>query len=445
MPKHRLTNRLSHRSAHPINAVSSAYRPFLIGIGAILIATVGVAAHARGYTAQGQCGPYPRLPITSPAGTCVALVADEAHGLRFPRRVLEISPGRLWVLDMGSWLPNKGQLIELRLPADAAMPASAATTAKRVAAKVLLDKLVRPSGLTRGPNGQIYVGEAGRIWRTPVPALGEAPKPEVVLDKLPSDGAHPLKELAFAPDGSLYVNMGSVSDACRADDQSLPMPCPERSGDKPRAAVWRLTLKPKPAAGESPVLRFEPFARGLRNSVALAVMPDGPAAGSVWQGENGIDYADAKNPPEELNQLVANGDYGWPHCVGNRQPARGYEKRFDCGKTLAPRLLWPAHVAPLQLLATPAGSAFRGQLLAAWHGPGAGGYRVVGFARDAKGLPSGAPINWLSGWDEKKGVRPRGRPTGLALDHAGRLLVVEDFNRTLLMLMPDGRVSAKIK
>ena len=423
------------------NEVSEVFRGFLL-IGSLILLSSLQTAWARDYVAQGQCGPYPRLAITSPAGTCVALVADEAHGLRFPRRVLAISPGRVWVLDMGSWMRGQGQLIELTLPPDAQTPANAHTT-PRVQAKVLLKQLDRPSGLVRGADGRIYVGEAGRVWRTPVPPLGEAPVPEVLLDQLPSDGAHPLKELAASPDGSLFVNLGSVTDACRNDAQKLPMPCPERTGDSPRAAVWRLQLRAKPAPGQSPVERFAPYAVGLRNTMALAVLPDGPAKGSLWQGENSIDYGDAKEPPEELNRLSQGSDHGWPYCVGNRKPARGYEGRFDCRKTVAPHALWPAHVAPLQLLATSLDSPFGGQLLSAWHGPGQGGQRVVGFARDAQGTPGGAPINWLSGWSEQKGLRPRGRPTGMALDHAGRLLVVEDFNRSLLMLMPESKPGPK--
>ena len=89
----------------------------------------------------------------------------------------------------------------------------------------------------------------------------------------------------------------------------------------------------------------------------------------------------------------------------------------------------------LQMLATPANSAFGGQLLVAWHGQRAGGQRIVGFARDGKGMPSGKPIQWLSGWEGKTEQRPSGRPTGMSIDHAGRLLVVEDFNRSVLMLM----------
>jgi sugar lactone lactonase YvrE len=62
------------------------------------------------------------------------------------------------------------------------------------------------------------------------------------------------------------------------------------------------------------------------------------------------------------------------------------------------------------------------------------------LARGSDGRPSGPPTDWISGWQEEKGVRPRGRPNGLALDHLGRLWVVEDFNRSLIVLMrPDGR------
>ncbi|RZI91968.1 MAG: hypothetical protein EOP78_14675, partial [Variovorax sp.] len=182
---------------------------------------------------------------------------------------------------------------------------------------------------------------------------------------------------------------------------------------------------------------FKPFATGLRNSVALTVLQGGPAKGTVLQGENSIDYDEVGQPPEELNRLQAGRDYGWPYCVGQRQPTRGYPQH-DCKATEAPLMLWPAHAAPLQMQVGPAGSRFEGQLLVAWRGHQPPGHRVVGYRLDAKGLPSGKPIDWLAGWSPKAGVRPMGKPTGFTVDRQGRLLVVEDFNRTVLMLLPDG-------
>lgn len=391
----------------------------------------GIAA-ARGYTPQGACGDYARLDIASPAGTCVALLADEAQGLRAPRRILEVAPGRYWIVDMGSWEPRRGRLLEMTLPTEGTAPRRARVT-------VLAEQLDRPLGLVIGPDAKAYIGEANAIWRTPIPAPGAALQRETLIEGLPGDGRHPLKELAFAPDGHLFVNVGSDSDNCRDAARQFPLPCPGLDGPKPLAAVYEAVL-----AGPTLKLQsFKPFATGLRNSVALTVLPDGPAKGTVLQGENSIDYEDAGRPPEELNRLQAGRNYGWPYCVGDREPARGYEKRFDCKTTEAPLMLWPAHVAPLQMMTGPAGTRFAGQLLVAWRGYKPAGHRVVGYRLDAQGLPSGKPIEWLAGWDPKPGVRPLGRPTGITVDRQGRLLAVEDFNRTILMLLPDSGTTPK--
>jgi glucose/arabinose dehydrogenase len=288
------------------------------------------------------------------------------------------------------------------------------------------------------PDGKVYVGEAGKIWRAALPATGGALQREPLLDHLPDDGAHPLKELAFGPDGALYVNVGSSSDACRDDRQQQALPCGDLAGDKPRAAVYQAVFD-----GPQRTLKsFKPFATGLRNSLALAVLPDGPAKGTVLQGENSIDYPEGNLPPEELNVLSAGKHYGWPYCTGNREAARGYEKRYDCARSEAPLMLWPGHAAPLQMQAGPAGTPFAGQVLVAWHGYKPAGHRLVGYALDAKGLPAGKPVDWLAGWD-KGGGHPLGKPTGFTIDRQGRLLVVEDFNRTVLMLLPTGAAPKK--
>ena len=166
-------------------------------------------------------------------------------------------------------------------------------------------------------------------------------------------------------------------------------------------------------------------------ALAFVVGPD-----VLLQGENSIDYSDEAAPPEELNVLLAGVHYGWPYCICAQAAARGYEGRFDCKRSEAPALLWPAHAAPLQMLAVPAGAnnAFAGQLLVAWHGYRAGGHRIVSYALDAKGRPKGSPRTWIDGWTAQPGVRPLGAPAGIAVDAAGRLLIVEDRHKTLLML-----------
>ena len=113
-------------------------------------------AAAAGYATRGRCGAFPRVSLQTPPGTCVALVAGAADGLRFPRRILEVAPDRYWLIDMGSWEPRQGRLIEMTIAAG------------RATLRVLASKLDRPLGIAKGPDGRIYIGEAGRIWRTPI-------------------------------------------------------------------------------------------------------------------------------------------------------------------------------------------------------------------------------------------------------------------------------------
>jgi glucose/arabinose dehydrogenase len=161
----------------------------------------------------------------------------------------------------------------------------------------------------------------------------------------------------------------------------------------------------------------------------------------LLQGENSIDYPDEALPFEKLDVLREGANYGWPYCVGAREPARGYENRFDCATAEPPAMLWPAHAAPLHMIAVPAGAknVFAGQLVVAWHGYRAAGHRVMSFTLDAVGKPTGASQTWIDGWTALAGVRPLGAPTGLCVDTVGRLLIVEDRNRTLLMLVPEAR------
>jgi glucose/arabinose dehydrogenase len=267
-----------HRAALALGAVVG---PAVFG------ASIALAAPAASspYAARGVCAGFPRVDLRTPAGWCVALLADASGGLRFPRRVLEIAPGRYWLLDMGSWEPGRGRLLEFALPARAP-----GATAAPLSFTVLADKLDRPLGLAVGPDGKVWIGEAGRISRVAIGTVGAAVRLETVIDGLPASGAHPLKEIVFGANGRLYFNLGSATDACRDAAGQQPLPCPEVAGPTPRAAVWEATLTPAFA-----LQAMRPYARGLRNSVALAFVP---GADVLLQGENSIDYSDEAAPPE---------------------------------------------------------------------------------------------------------------------------------------------------
>ena len=409
---------------------------FLSAAFALLMAAP--VAHAEpptpaGYHTQGICAGYPRLPLRTPKGWCAALVADARDGLRMPRRLIEVAPGRFWITDMGNWEPRQGRLLELNTAGQPGEP-------QRL--RMLAKGLDRPHGLQRGPDGRFYVAEAGTVWRTPVSHVER----ETVLADLPSDGAHPLKEIAFGPSGRLYVNMGSVTDACRPDPPTQPhFTCPEIAGSMPRAAVYETIFGGPDFTRQS----FQPFARGLRNSLGLAITTDSRGTAHVWQAENSVDYTDANAPAEELNELGLGANYGWPYCVsdekGRSVVARGHTERGRCEprQARAPFQAWPARVAPLQLLAVPAapkGAAetpWSGRLLAVWHGYRPTGHRIVAWRIGADGRPRGAREDIVSGWDAAPGRRPLGSPAGITIDSQGRLWIVEDRNRTVILIAPE--------
>lgn len=381
----------------------------------------GAPAQAAGsYRTSGDCDGFPKVSLRTPDGLCVGLVAA---GLRFARGVAVIGDD-VYVADMGSWEKGRGRL--LRLPEGG-----------RGAPQVLLSKLDRPNGLVATPDGRLLLGLAGRIVSVD-PKADPPATPTDVVTNLPNDGRHPLAALALAPDGTIFVNVGSATDHCERADDSAPdpaKPCPETEATPPRGSVLRVAADALPADART----VAPFARGLRNSMALAVLPNGTPLALV-NARDAIDQADPSLSdealPHDFYTVLKDGtDYGWPTCYDDRKPSPEYP-HFDCSKVEVPALLLPAHAAPLGMLVY-RGSALPGldgRVLMTWHGYRDTGHRVMTLAIDDQGVPQGKPQPLISGWDAAKGIRPQGAPVGLAEMADGSVLISEDHNGTLLRL-----------
>ncbi|HEX5216465.1 MAG TPA: hypothetical protein VFV98_13460, partial [Vicinamibacterales bacterium] len=178
-------------------------------------------------------------------------------------------------------------------------------------------------------NGALYVEADATIVRywlggDVVPAA----EPEVVVRGLPKQGDHGAHPFAIGADGALFVNSGSATNACQLRNRiagSRGMkPCPELST---RAGIWRYDA----AKTEQPFTSSERFATGLRNTVALAVMPgENVLFGAVNDRDQLSDnwpalYNDAQNndlPAEQLVRIEKNRDYGWPYCYFDPQQQR---------------------------------------------------------------------------------------------------------------------------
>jgi len=380
----------------------------------------GAPARAAGsYRTSGDCDGFPKVSLRTPDGLCVGLVAA---GLRFARGVAVIGDD-IYVADMGSWEKGRGRL--LRIP-----------DRGRGTPQVLLTKLDRPNGLVATPDGTLLLGLAGRI--VSVDPKASPPGLRDVVTNLPNDGRHPLAALALAPDGTLYVNVGTATDHCEHADDSAPdpaKPCQETEGTPPRGSVLRIAAGALPADARA----LAPFARGLRNSMGLAVLANGTPL-AVVNARDAIDQADPQLSDEALPHdfytvLKAGADYGWPYCYDDRKPSPEYP-HFDCSKVEVPALLLPAHAAPLGMLIYRGTvlPGLDGRVLMTWHGYRDTGHRVMALTIDDQGTPQGQPQPLVSGWDAAKGIRPQGAPLGLAEMADGSVLITEDHNGTLLRL-----------
>ena len=326
--------------------------------------------------------------LEAPAGFSVSVFAA---GLDGPRMLAFSQAGDLFVS-----LPRAGQVVVLP-------DRDGDGTADRI--QVFAEDLDRPHGLTFH-GADLVVAENGRLLRLE-DGDGDlaADRVTVLSTDLPGGGGHWTRSLADAPDGGFFVSAGSSCNACRERDAR-------------RAAVLKIPTGGGPA---------EIFARGLRNSVGLAVHPE---TGDLWGSDNGRDWLGDDLPPEEINRIAADGDYGWPYCYGQRVPDPEFGTAARCRKTIPPAVEMQAHSAPLGIafgfgLAFPA--HYRNMLYVAFHGSWnrsvPTGYKLVGIPF-AGGRPAGPVENVITGW--LQGSSAWGRPVDPVVGPDGALYLSDD-------------------
>jgi len=431
-----------------------------LGVGSVLLAAV-LAVPACGnpgevdddseaaggedaYTTEGSCDGLPKLKtLKTPPGVCVGVVAQ---GFTFARGMVEMPNGDLVLAEMGGWAVDRGGVWLLRRKAD-----------KTYAKVRLMAQIDKPSGVALGPDGLVYIGDPKNIFRIDpyetvaregaLPATARQPRLKLIVKSLPGDGRHPLKKFAFAKNEpwSLYVNVGSASDNCEQGagarpPTGFPLPCPEADGANPRSAIRKYKLD----GPEHTASGFTTIAKGLRNSMALAVHP---VSGALIQGENSRDSVNKHDqsltdqegelPHEELNVIVEGSHYGWPYCMDNGTPSPEYRGRVDCSRYTNPALLLPGHVSPLGATYY-TGSMFpaqyKNQLLVTYHGYRAYGHRLVMVPVDANGIPGGGePLDIIRGWEKTEdGQNPVGSPVDVVVAKDGAIYVTEDKNGDIL-------------
>ncbi len=273
---------------------------------------------------------------------------------------------------------------------------------------VIAENLFMPAGLAYR-EGALYVAEVNRILRFPdiAKTLRTKPAPEVVYDKLPSEGHHGWKTLAFGPDGNLYVPVGAPCNICLEG--------------APYASILRLAVD-----GSAPTV----YARGIRNSVGLAWHP---ATHELWFTDNGRDWLGDDQPSCELNRVSRPGQhFGFPYRHGAQVVDPEFGAQVPEGLEFTPPMVeLGAHVAPVGLMfyhGAQFPAEYRNNLLIAEHGSWnrsrKSGYRVVRVVLDEAGDKVRTHEPFITGW--LQGETAWGRPTGLAELSDGSLLIADD-------------------
>jgi glucose/arabinose dehydrogenase/mono/diheme cytochrome c family protein len=313
--------------------------------------------------------------------------------------------------------------------------------------------------------GSLYAEIDDRIVRYTLRDGEIAPTagPEVVVSGLPITGDHPMHPFAISPDGQLYVDLGSATNACELRNRM-----PRSPGNSPcteletRGGVWRYDAT-KTGQKFSPAERF---ATGLRNAEGIAF----DATGRIYATQHGRDQL-SENwpnlyraeqgqtlPAEVLVELAPGADYGWPECYHDGEhnklvlaPEYGGDGGKDvgiCAKKHPHVVAFPAHWAPNDVKIYTASrfpAGYRGGAFIAFHGswnraPGPqGGYNIV-FQPLADGKAAGPYTIFADGFAGavKEPGRAAHRPSGLAIGPDGALFVSDDVKGRIWRITFEG-------
>jgi glucose/arabinose dehydrogenase len=333
--------------------------------------------------------------------------------------------------------------------------------------------LRRPHGMVFtmiGGKTYVYLGQSNEIDRFGYDPNGRRLlNKEVVVANLPDSSSrelggsygHELKNLTIGPDGHLYVDIASSSNADPRDTTSDPIRC----------AIYRYDLD-----GGNRTL----FAKGIRNAEGLAFAPGTNTLWAVvnetdnirfpfhrsWKGSGLDDYGKRitsyidDHPPDTFIHVKFGADYGWPFAQPDPDSPSGmddmpldpnYETNRDWSKYPASKFTRSdkgiqAHSAPLGmsfLQETKLPAWLRDSAAVAYHGSWnrsrKTGYKVVIFPWTSQQRP-GNQVDLVTGWLDDRFQREWGRPVDVKPATDGRsLLISDDYSGTIYELSPGER------
>ncbi|HEY6291408.1 MAG TPA: c-type cytochrome [Terriglobia bacterium] len=302
--------------------------------------------------------------------------------------------------------------------------------------------------------GSIYAEINDRIVRYSLPAGSIVPRdpPDTIVSGLPLGGDHPMHPFVIDAEGSMYVDVGTATNACQLQNRTLRSPganpCTEL---ETRGGIWLYDAN-KTDQRFSPAGRF---ATGIRNAEGFAI----DSTGRVFVTQHGRDQLhmnwpdlykpeeEATLPAEELLLLKPGGDYGWPECyydavvqklvLAPEYGGDGGKKVGPCANKIPPAAAFPAHWGPNGMVLynkKQFPTRYRSGVFIAFHGSWdrapypQGGYNVV-FQPLAGDRASGACEIFADGFAGavKSPDKAEHRPSGVAVGPDGSLYVSDDI------------------
>ncbi len=262
----------------------------------------------------------------------------------------------------------------------------------------------QPHGLALH-GGYLYIGDVMAIWRVPYKdgQTVSSAKPEKVTKApdLRPQGNHVTRDIAFGPDGALYLAFGSRDNV---------------SDFKPGAQVFKID-----AAGN-----MSEFASGIRNPVGIAFYP---GSNTLYISTNERDGLGDDLPPDYFTSVKSGGFYGYPYSYIGKNPDPDWAAKAPPGKiasAIVPDVLFHAHSAPTGLVFY-TGANFPAEykndafvsLHGSWNAGHQTGYKVV-RVHFVNGKPEGGYENFATGFwpgsdpagNACQDLGPPGRPGG---------------------------------
>ncbi|KAI9171179.1 soluble quinoprotein glucose/sorbosone dehydrogenase [Paramyrothecium foliicola] len=395
-------------------------------------------------------------PLSNPATAPEVGYKVLSNGLRNPRSLVQDTNGNLLVLEQSTGVRR----IVLK-------DSEGLNVCVESSAQLISDEKFN-HGLALSQDGKtLLASTAVEVHAFPYDASqGSIGTGKVIITGMTPTGTHRTRTLLAPPNDPnlLLVSHGSIDNM---DEDAL-----EVESGRSSIRVFKLgDLLDQ----ESPV-NFTDGAVlgwGLRNSEGVG---QDPSTGNIWSVENSLDNMKRSgkdihndNPGEELNLHGRPGDtegelygknFGYPSCVAiwnpdtvedypggatvgkhmaGDQSAPQHDDEYCQNETIAPKLTFAAHTAPLDIKFQQNGAAAFISLHGSWNRSPPNGYRVSRVAF-SDGMPTAPPDSRDAEvpllWNSETAKCPGEcfRPVGLLLDGRGRLFMTSDKTGELFVL-----------